>query len=263
MKIISWNVNGIRAILNKGFCNFVQREEPDIICIQEIKAQREQVEELLPNYPYQYWNSAVKKGYAGTAIFSKIEPLQVISNMGKEEHDQEGRIIALEFKEFYLVTVYVPNSQRGLIRLDYRQKWNQDFCAYLKQLEKKKPLLICGDLNVAHTEIDLANPKENYNVTAGFTQAEIDGFENLLAQGFVDTFRKFNPNPGHYTYWSYMFNARQKNIGWRIDYFLTSKSFLPNVEKSFILPEVWGSDHCPIGLLLKFPEVQSPVGSQH
>ena len=250
MKIISWNVNGIRAALNKGFSDFVGKENPDILCIQETKAHQEQVEKMLENYQHHFWNSAEKKGYSGTAIFSKHKPLSVTLDMGITEHDNEGRIIALEFEKFHLVTVYVPNSGRGLLRLDYRQKWDQDFLAYLKNLEKSKPVVLCGDLNVAHTEIDLANPKSNYNKTAGYTQVEIDGFSNFLNAGFIDTFREFNKEGKNYTYWSYMFNARLKNVGWRIDYFLTSPQLREKIENSFILPQVMGSDHCPVGIVL-------------
>ncbi|MBI2665132.1 exodeoxyribonuclease III [Candidatus Woesearchaeota archaeon] len=248
MKIISWNVNGLRAALKKDFYSFVKKENPDILCLQEIKANKEDVEISLPEHPYLFWNSAKKKGYAGTSIFSKIQPLKVSYGMGINEHDNEGRIICAEFNDYFLVTVYVPNSQRGLTRLGYRSQWDKDFLAYVKKLEKTKPVIICGDLNVAHTDIDLANPKENYNVTAGFTQVEIDGFERMLTSGFVDTFREFDKEPNNYTYWSYMFNARAKNIGWRIDYFLVTSSLHEKVGDSFILPQVMGSDHCPVGI---------------
>ena len=252
VKIISWNVNGIRAVLKKEFLDFVKKEEPDVLCVQETKAHPNQVDEKFSDYPYHFWNSAEKKGYAGTAIFSKLEPISVHYNFGeRENHKEEGRIITVEFQNFYLVNVYVPNSGRGLDRLQYREEWDHLFLNYLKSLEKKKPVIICGDLNVAHTEIDLANPKENYNKTAGFTQVEIDGIERLLKAGFIDSFREFSKEKGQYTFWSYMFNARQKNIGWRIDYFLVSEKLRNKLKDAFILPKVMGSDHCPVGLELK------------
>lgn len=252
VKIISWNVNGIRAVIKKDFVDFVKKEDPDILCIQETKAHPDQVDQKLSQYPHHFWNSAEKAGYAGTAIFSKMEPLSVHYNFGeKENHKDEGRIITLEFKDFCLVNVYAPNSGRGLTRLKYRNEWDKLFLHYVKNLEKKKPVIICGDLNVAHTDIDLANPKENYNKTAGFTQVEIDGFEDLLKAGYLDSFREFNKDKGHYTFWSYMFNARKKNIGWRIDYFLVSEKLRNRLEEAFIFPNVMGSDHCPVGLELK------------
>jgi len=251
MKIISWNVNGIRACVKKGFLDFVKKENPDILCIQESKAHPDQVDEMLKGYEHHFWNSAEKKGYSGTAVFSKIKPLSVRYGRDEDNHKGEGRVITLEFENDYLVTVYTPNSGRGLVRLEYRQGWDQRFLEYLKELEKKKPVVLCGDLNVAHTEIDLANPKSNYNKTAGYTQAEIDGLERYFKHGFIDTFREFNKEPGNYTYWSYMFNARAKNVGWRIDYFLVSKNLREKVKNSFILPEVMGSDHCPVGMELE------------
>jgi exodeoxyribonuclease-3 len=251
MKIISWNVNGIRAVLKKGFVDFVKTEDPDIICVQETKAEKEQVDMVLENYPCHYWNSADKKGYSGTAIFSKLEPLSVSFNIGIEEHDKEGRLITLEFDDFYLISVYVPNSQRGLMRLAYRQRWDFDFLNYLKKLEERKPVIFSGDLNVAHTEIDLANPKSNYNKTAGYMREEIDGFQRLLDNGFMDSFREFNKEPENYTWWSYMFNSREKNIGWRIDYFLLSESLRDRLKDAFILNEIMGSDHCPVGIILE------------
>lgn len=250
MKIISWNVNGIRAVLKKGFHEFATTEKPDIICIQETKAHPSQVDNLLVNYPHHVWNSAEKPGYAGTAIFSMMKPISVRYGKDTESHQGEGRIITLEFPKYYLTTVYTPNSGRELVRLDYRRQWDQRFLTYLKQLEQKKPVIVCGDLNVAHTPMDLANPKTNYNVTAGYTQIEIDGFENLMKAGFVDIFREFHKEPGHYTFWTYMMNARAKNIGWRIDYFLVSSALRLKVKDSFILPRVLGSDHCPIGMEL-------------
>ena len=246
MKIVSWNVNGIRSVLKKGFLEFLNKEKPDIICIQETKAHAEQVDEMLSDYKH-YWNSAEKKGYSGTAIFTK-EKYSATVGIGINEHDKEGRVITLELPQFYLINAYIPNSKRGLLRLDYRKKWDKDFLEYIKKLEKKKPVILCGDLNVAHTEIDLTNPKSNYNKTAGYTQVEIDGFENLLKSGFVDTFREFNKEPGNYTYWLPMFKSRERNVGWRIDYFIVSKELIKKVKKSYILNKVMGSDHCPIVL---------------
>jgi len=250
LKFISWNVNGIRAVIKKGFYDFINEYNPDIICIQETKAHKEQVDLMLPDYPYQYWNSAVKKGYSSTAIFSKKEPLNIINDMGIEEHDQEGRIITLEFKEYYLVTVYTPNSKRELLRLDYRKIWDKDFLTYMKKLEKLKPVIFCGDLNVAHTEIDLKNPKTNH-CNPGFTDEERGGFTNIVNNGFLDTFREFNKEGGHYTWWSYMFQARTKDIGWRIDYFCISQSLRSKLKDSYILKDVMGSDHAPIVMEFK------------
>ena len=250
MKFISWNVNGIRAVIKKGFYDFMDEYNPDIICIQETKAHKEQVDLKLPNYPYQYWNSAVKKGYSSTAIFSKKEPLNIINDMGIEEHDQEGRIITLEFEKYYLVTVYTPNSKRELLRLDYRKIWDKDFLAYIKELEKVKPVIFCGDLNVAHTDIDLKNPKTNH-FNPGFTDEERKGFTNIVNNGFIDTFREFHKEGGHYTWWSYMFQARAKDIGWRIDYFCISESLKSKLKDSYILKDVMGSDHAPIVMEFK------------
>ena len=246
MKIISWNVNGIRAVLKKGFLEFVSKENPDIICIQETKASPEQVDLNLENYPYKYWNSAIKKGYSGTAIFSKIKPIAIENDLKIEKHDQEGRVICFELDNYYLVTVYTPNSKRDLSRLNYRHKeWDIDFLKYLQKLESKKPVIFCGDLNVAHKEIDLKNPKSNKK-NAGFTEEEREGFENYIKAGFVDTFRMFNKDPDHYTWWSYMFNSRAKNVGWRIDYFCVSDIIKNKVQEARILPDVMGSDHAPI-----------------
>ena len=246
MKIVSWNVNGIRAVLKKGFLDFLDNINPDIICIQETKASPEQVELELDDYPYKFWNSAIKKGYSGTAIFSKIEPINIEYDLNIEKHDNEGRVICFELKNYYLVTVYTPNSKRDLSRLSYREKeWDVDFLKYIKEKEKKKPVIFCGDLNVAHKEIDLKNPKTNKR-NAGFTEEERRGFDNYIESGFVDTFRMFNNEAGHYTWWSYMFNARTKNIGWRIDYFCVSQKIKTKIKKSIILPEVMGSDHAPI-----------------
>lgn len=253
MKIISWNINGIRAITQKDFFEDISKINPDILCLQETKAQDEEVAEALSQLKdyHQFYNSADRKGYSGVAILSKIEPISVSCDMGVEEHDQEGRVICAEFKDFFLVNVYVPNSGQKLVRLDYRQKWDVDFKNYLKSLEKIKPVILCGDLNVAHRAIDLKNDKSNYNKTAGYTQIEIDGMDNLLNEGFVDTYRHFNPDTVAYTYWSYRFKARERNTGWRIDYFLVSNQLLEKVENVEILSEYYGSDHCPIKLEVK------------
>ena len=249
MKLISWNVNGLRAIAQKGFPEFVNAENPDVLCLQETKCQPEQSPLNLEGY-HVFWNSAQKKGYSGTALFSKHKPISVSLGLGHEKHDSEGRIITAEFPKFYLVTVYTPNSQRELTRLDYRQEWDVEFLAFLKGLESKKPVIFCGDLNVAHTEIDLANPKTNKR-NAGFTDEERTGFSRIVEAGFVDTFREFNKEGGQYTWWSYMSNARAKNIGWRIDYFCASQILRPHLKDAFILPAVQGSDHCPVGLVLR------------
>ena len=211
MKFISWNVNGIRAVLKKGFLDFLDEHNPDIICLQEIKAHKEQVDINLEKYPFDYWNSAVKKGYSGTAIFSKKEPLNVIYDMGIESHDQEGRVITVEFESYFLITVYTPNSKRELLRLEYRQEWDIDFLKFVKELEKKKPVIFCGDLNVAHKEIDLKNPKTNRR-NPGFTDEERASFDNIVEAGFIDTFREFTHEEGHYTWWSYMFQAERKTL---------------------------------------------------
>lgn len=249
MKLLSWNVNGIRAVLKKGFSEFVEKENPDILGLQEIKANSSQVDLKLPQYPHHFWNPAVKPGYSGTAIFSKVKPLS-ISHGDTIMENNEGRILTLEFPNFFLVNVYTPNAQRELTRLTYRQEWDKKFLAYLKTLETKKPVIFCGDLNVAHTEIDLARPRDNVG-NAGFTPEERAGFSKILDHGFVDSFREFNKNPHHYTWWSYMFNARIKNIGWRIDYFCVSQELKPQLREAFILPQVQGSDHCPVGIVLK------------
>ncbi len=251
MKILSFNVNGIRAISKKNFFEDMDSLNADIICLQETKASVEQVKETvaetLSSY-YIYANQAEKKGYYGTAIFSKTEPISVVSDMGIEEHDQEGRVLAAEFENFYVVTVYVPNSKNDLSRLDYRQKWDADFLAYLKELEKKKPVISCGDFNVAHKEIDLARPKPNYNKSAGFTQKEIDGMDHFTQNGFVDIFRSQHPDDVKYSWWSYRGGARERNVGWRIDYFLISESLQDEVKKSTIENDILGSDHCPVGI---------------
>ena len=255
MKLISWNVNGIRACVKKGFLDYFNEQDADIFCIQETKLQEGQIDLNLEGY-YQYWNYAKKKGYSGTAIFSKKKPLSVSYGLNIEEHDQEGRIITLEYKNFYLVnvymiTVYTPNSQTGLARLDYRMKWEDDFKAYLKDLNIKKHVILCGDLNVAHKEIDLKNPKNNIN-NPGFTVFEREKLTNLLDEGFIDSFRYLYPDKEFiYSWWSYRFNARKNNAGWRIDYFLTSDKLQDKIEDALIDTEILGSDHCPVILILK------------
>lgn len=247
MKLISWNVNGIRACVKNGFLDFFTKENADVFCIQETKIQEEQIPFKLDGY-HAYWNFAEKKGYSGTAVFSKNEPINVTYGIGREEHDQEGRVITLDYETFYLVTVYTPNSQRGLARLDYRIKWEDDFLAYLKKLETSKPVIFCGDLNVAHQEIDLKNPKTNRK-NAGFTIEERDRFGKVLENGFIDTFRFFYPQQKDaYTWWSYMFNARANNAGWRIDYFCVSAGLKDRLKNALIYSDVYGSDHCPVGL---------------
>ena len=247
MKCISWNVNGIRACVKKGFLDFFKEADADIFCIQETKMQEGQLDLELDGYE-QYWNYAVKKGYSGTAVFTKERPLAVTYGMAIEEHDQEGRVITLEYEDFYFVTVYTPNSQSELARLDYRMTWEDDFLAYLKGLEEKKPVVFCGDLNVAHKEIDLKNPKTNRK-NAGFTDEERGKITDLLAAGFTDTFRYLYPDvEGIYSWWSYRFSARAKNAGWRIDYFCVSDCLKDKVEDAKILTDVMGSDHCPIEL---------------
>ena len=247
MRLISWNVNGLRACVNKGFLDFFKEIDADIFCIQESKLQEGQIQLELEGY-HQYWNYAVKKGYSGTAIFTKAEPLSVTYGIGKEDHDQEGRVITLEFSEFYMVTVYTPNSQNELARLPYRMEWERDFLAYLKELETRKPVVFCGDLNVAHQEIDLKNPKTNRK-NAGFTDEEREKFSKLLDTGFIDTFRYFYPEQEQiYSWWSYRFKAREKNAGWRIDYFCVSEALKDRLEDAKIHTEIMGSDHCPVEL---------------
>ena len=246
-KLISWNVNGLRACMGKGFMEFFEQADADIFCLQEIKLQEGQIDWNKEGY-YAYWNYAEKKGYSGTAIFTKEKPLEVTYGLGIEEHDQEGRVITLEFPEYYLITVYTPNSQSELARLDYRMKWEDDFRAYLLQLRKNKPVIVCGDMNVAHKEIDLKNPKTNRK-NAGFTDEERGKFTNLLNAGFIDTFRYFYPDAeGIYSWWSYRFSARKKNAGWRIDYFCVSESLKDRIKDAKILTEIMGSDHCPVEL---------------
>ncbi len=249
MKLISWNVNGLRACLDKGFMNFFDEVNADVFCIQESKLQEGQVELDMPGY-HQYWNYAVKKGYSGTAVFSKIEPISVTNGIGIEEHDQEGRVITVEYKGCYLVNIYAPNSKRELVRIDYRMEWEDAVRAYLLNLAAKKPVIVCGDLNVAHTEIDLKNPSTNRN-SAGFSDQERAKFSELLESGFIDSFRFLNPDvTGAYTWWSYMFKAREKNAGWRIDYFLVSEGIRENIKSAGIHKDIMGSDHCPVEIVL-------------
>lgn len=249
MKMISWNVNGLRACMGKGFLNFFSASGADIFCMQETKLQQGQIDLETPGYE-QYWNYAVKKGYSGTAVFTRVKPLEVTYGIGIPEHDEEGRVITLEFDTFYLVTVYTPNAQRGLVRIDYRMRWEDDFRAYLKGLDSKKPVIVCGDMNVAHKEIDLKNAKSNVG-NAGFSDQEREQMTQLLAAGFTDTFRYLYPEKaGAYSWWSYMFNARANNAGWRIDYFLVSDRLRDEIRDSEICPEVMGSDHCPVALTI-------------
>ena len=250
MKLISWNVNGLRACVQKGFLEYFQQVDADVFCIQESKLQEGQIDLDLPGY-HQYWNYAVKKGYSGTAMFTKQEPLSVSYGIGMEEHDQEGRVITAEFPEYYVVTVYTPNSQNELARLPYRMQWEEDFIAYLKKLEEKKPVIFCGDLNVAHREIDLKNPKTNRK-NAGFTDEERAKFSHVLESGFIDAYRYFYPDQeGVYSWWSYRFKAREKNAGWRIDYFCVSESLKDRLVSASIHTEVTGSDHCPVELVIE------------
>ena len=250
MKLISWNVNGLRACVNKGFADVFKELDADIFCIQETKLQEGQIDLNLEGY-YDFWNYAQKKGYSGTAVFTKHRPLSYSYGIGIEEHDNEGRVITLEFDNFYLVNVYTPNSKRGLERLSYRMIWEDDFRKHLKNLEENKPVIICGDLNVAHKEIDLKNPKTNRK-NAGFTDEERDKMTELISAGFIDTFRHFYPDKEDaYSWWSNFAKARERNVGWRIDYFVTSQSLKDELEDAFICPEIYGSDHCPVGLILK------------
>ena len=250
MKLFSWNVNGLRACMNKGFEDFLAQASPDVICLQETKMQREQAAFVFPGYE-EYWNSAEKKGYSGTAVFTKQKPLQVTYGLGIEEHDKEGRVITAEYPDFYLVTVYTPNSQRELARLAYRMQWEDAFRDYLQQLDSVKPVVVCGDLNVAAEEIDLKNPKTNRR-NAGFTDEERAKFRELKDAGFVDTFRYLHPDEVKYSWWSYMFKAREKNAGWRIDYFVVSDRIKDKVRAAEIHNEVLGSDHCPVSVELDF-----------
>jgi exodeoxyribonuclease III len=253
MKLVSWNVNGVRAVLKKGFLDYMAKVDADVICLQETKAHPGDVQHVAWVAGYTpHWYSAVKKGYSGTVIFTRVPPLKVTCGIGLPGHDDEGRVITAEFKDYHLVNVYQPNSQRGLTRLKYRtEEWDPAFLAFLKKLEKKgKPVVFCGDLNVAHTELDLTNPKTNRR-NAGFTDEERGNFTKLLESGFVDTFREFEKGPGHYTWWSQMMNCRARNIGWRVDYFVAAEKLRPALKRAWISPEVMGSDHCPVGLELK------------
>jgi len=252
MQIISWNVNGVRATVKKGLIDIIHDSGADIYCLQETKAQDDQVQEALAELKdfHVYSNSATKKGYSGVAIISKTEPINVTTDMGIEEHDDEGRVICAEYPDFYLINVYVPNSGAGLKRLDYRASWDEAFKNYLTDLQKVKPVIVTGDFNVAHAAIDLKNDKSNYNKTSGYTQKEIDGLDGILSIGLKDSFRELNPEEVKYSFWSTRFNARASNAGWRIDYFLVSDSLMPKVTSAFIDNETFGSDHCPVGLIL-------------
>lgn len=249
MKLVSWNVNGIRAAMDKGFRDYLESAQPDVICLQETKARPEQVDlSWAEDFGYtQLWNWGEKKGYSGTAIFSKADVAGHKLGIGVDEHDKEGRVITADLGDFQLVTVYTPNSQRGLTRLDYRMDWDKAFLAYLKKLEKKKPVVFCGDLNCAHTEIDLANPKSNKR-NAGFTEEERAGLDKVVEAGFIDSFRQFDEGPDNYTWWTMRTNARERNIGWRLDYFWVSSEFWDSVKDASILKDVMGSDHCPVAL---------------
>jgi len=254
MRITSWNVNGLRAIFKKNFIENIRNIQPDILCLQETKAQKSEVQKELEIFNKEYHiyiNSALKKGYSGTTLLSKEEPIQVTYGIDIPEHDNEGRVITAEYKDFFLVNVYTPNAGQGLKRLSYKEQWNKDFQNYVVELDQTKPVIIAGDLNVAHQPIDLKNPKNNYNKTAGYTEVEIQGFSKLLQSGFIDVFRYLYPDKITYTYWSYRFNARARNAGWRIDYFLVSERFINQVEDIIIHTEIFGSDHCPVSLLIK------------
>ncbi|MFX0207864.1 MAG: exodeoxyribonuclease III [Candidatus Hodarchaeota archaeon] len=252
MELLSWNVNGIRACINKGFIEWIKQRNPEILCLQETKAQPNQISFSfdLPNY-HIYWSSALKKGYSGVATFTKIKPISVSLKLGKKEFDEEGRFIQLEFNDFYLINLYFPNAQRELKRLDYKLRFNQTLLSYLNELKnKEKGIILCGDFNVAHKEIDLKNPKENQN-NAGFSSQERKFFSELLEHGFIDTFREFDQSPEQYTWWTYRYNARSRNIGWRIDYFVINQEFRDKLKSAFILKEVMGSDHVPVGIILE------------
>jgi exodeoxyribonuclease-3 len=247
VKLISWNVNGLRSVLRRNFLDYLEAEKPDLLLLQETRCSPDDIEQLWPASYTTYWNTAQQKGYAGTALFTRSRPLNVVPHIGRTEHDQEGRVLAAEYPGFFVVNVYVPNSRRDLARLDYRQKWDRDFLRYLKKLEKKKPVIFCGDLNVAHTEIDLTNPKANVR-NHGFTPEERAGFSAFIRAGFLDSFREFEKGPGHYTWWSPLAGARSRNVGWRIDYFLLSAALRPRLKSAFIRSQVEGSDHCPVGI---------------
>jgi exodeoxyribonuclease-3 len=252
MKIISWNVNGIRSAQNKGFADTLAQLDADCVLLQETKAQSEQIDQVLNSIEgyHVYSNCAERKGYSGVTILSRKAPLQIIHDIGIAEHDQEGRVIVAEFEQFFLLNAYVPNSGEELARLPYRQTWDREFLAYCQQLQGKKALIACGDFNVAHQAIDIARPKPNYNKSAGYTQIEIDGFSRFLDAGLVDTFRHFHPETIAYSWWSFRSGARAKNIGWRIDYVLTSQALVNQIKEAFILPDIMGSDHCPVGIVL-------------
>jgi exodeoxyribonuclease-3 len=252
MKIISWNVNGLRAVLKKNFCAFLAEAQPDILCLQETECTGDDVEAVWPAEYTAFFNCAEKKGYSGTAILTKTTPLHVSHGISCADHDREGRVITAEFPDYFVVNVYVPNSKRELERLEYRQQWDRDFLSYLKGLERQKPVIFCGDLNVAHTPLDLARPKGNER-NHGFTIEERTGFQAFIDHGFLDSFREFQKEGGHYTWWSQMSGARSRNVGWRIDYFLISAALRPRLKSAFILHEVTGSDHCPVGLTLELP----------
>ena len=250
VKLISWNVNGLRAVLRKGFIDWIKKANPDVLCVQESRALPEQVDQVWPRSYELHWNPAEKKGYSGVVTFTKKSPNKVIRGIGKPEHDREGRVLTLDFDDYYIVNVYVPNAQRSLARLPYRQEWDSDFLAYLKKLKRRKPVIFCGDFNVAHTEIDLTHPKANKN-THGFTLEERAGFDAFVKAGFIDTFREFEDSGGHYTWWSNINNARERNVGWRIDYVMVSEKLKPRLKKASILSSVMGSDHCPVSIELK------------
>jgi exodeoxyribonuclease-3 len=249
LKLVSWNVNGLRAVLRRNFLAYLAEEKPDVVCLQEVRAEPHEVEPLWPAEYETFWNPAQKKGYSGTAIFTRQHPLRVTPGIGMPIHDAEGRVLTAEYEDFFLVNAYVPNSQRELTRLPYRRQWDADFLRYLKKLERRKPVVFCGDLNVAHTANDLAHPKANEG-NHGFTPEERAGFEAFVRKGFVDAFRVFEPGGGHYTWWSPMRGVRARNVGWRIDYFLISASLRPRLKRAFIRPDVLGSDHCPVGIEL-------------
>lgn len=250
---VNWNVNGIRSIVKKDFLKDIKAMAPDVLCLQETKGGEDEVAsalELLPDYKSYVNSSKARKGYSGTAVLTKEEPVSVTYDMGMEEYDQEGRVITAEFLTYFLVTVYTPNAGEGLSRLDFREQWDRAFLEYLLWLKKRKPVILCGDLNVAHREIDIARPKENYNKSAGFTQREIDGFQRMIDAGFTDVFRKLHPTEVKYTYWDYVTFARDKNIGWRIDYFLVSEGLVDKVKEAKVYNEYFGSDHCPVGIVI-------------
>jgi exodeoxyribonuclease-3 len=251
MKLVSWNVNGLRAVLKKGFLDILQESAPDVLCLQETKCQPSDVAHVEWPEGYEaHFSAAVKKGYSGTGVITRVAPISITEGIGIEEHDQEGRTQTVEFEDYYLVNVYVPNAQNELRRLEYRQRWDADFCTYLTELEQRKPVIFCGDLNVAHKEIDLARPKPNVG-NPGFTIEERAGFDRFVDGGFVDTFREFEKGPDHYSWWTYRAGARGRNIGWRIDYFMASRQLLPRLQRAWINPEILGSDHCPVGLEIK------------